>query len=80
MSRKLLIGAAALLLLATATPPTPAQAQQGWRRAEMERLYALCDQNYKPACIRFGIMIGENHGRHQQWKRDHPNWWWWERW
>ena len=78
MLRKLLIAAAALFIVASST--APADAQQGRRRAEMERLFALCDQNYKPACIRFGIMIGENRGRTQEWRREHPNWWWWERW
>jgi hypothetical protein len=78
MIRKLLIGAVALLLVGIAA--SPADAQQGRRRAEMQRLHALCDQGYKPACIRFGIMIGENRGRQEQWRRDHPNWYWWERW
>ena len=78
MSRTLLVSAAALLLIgATAAP---ADAQVGRRRAEMARLHALCDQNYKPACIRMGIMIGENRGRQQEWRREHPDWYWWERW
>jgi hypothetical protein len=78
MSRTLLVGAAALVLIGTAA--APADAQQGRRRAEMGRLHALCDQNYKPACIRFGIMIGENRGRQKDWRREHPDWYWWERW
>ena len=72
------IAAVALLLAGIAT--TPAAAQQGQRRAEMKRLHALCDQGYKPACIRFGIMIGRNQERVAEWRREHPNWWWWERW
>ena len=78
MARTLYIAAALLLLAGIAT--TPAAAQQGQRRAEMKRLYTLCDRNYKPACIRFGIMIGQNQGRRAEWRRKHPNWWWWERW
>ena len=78
MSRKLLLGAAALLFLGAAT--APANAQQGQRRAQLERFHALCDQGYRPACIRFGILIGENRGRVGEWRREHPNWWWWERW
>jgi hypothetical protein len=79
MSRKPVIGAA-LLLIAFGAGSTQAEAQYGRRQGEMDRLYALCEQNYKPACIRFGIMIGENRGRQQEWRREHPNWYWWERW
>lgn len=78
MLRKLLIGAAACAVLAVAT--TPADAQQGRRRAEMARLHGLCDQGYRPACIRFGVLIGENRGRVAEWRREHPEWWWWQRW
>jgi hypothetical protein len=78
MFEKLMLVAAALLVFAVAT--TPADAQQGRRQAEMARLHRLCNQNYKPACIRFGIMIGENRGRTAEWRREHPDWWWWERW
>ena len=79
MSRKLLVGLAAVVLAAISAA-APANAQQGRRQAEMQRLYLLCEENYKPACIRFGIMIGENRGRVREWRREHPNWWWWERW
>jgi hypothetical protein len=77
MRRTYFIAAAAVLLVGLATPP--ADAQQGRRAAEMARLHALCEQNYKPACIRFGIMIGQNQVRWADWRREHPNWWWWER-
>jgi hypothetical protein len=29
--------------------------------------------------MRLGIMIGENRRRHAEWRRLHPEWWWWER-
>ena len=77
MALTLYIAAVALLFAGIAT--TPAAAQQGQRRAEMQRLHTLCDQGYKPACIRFGIMIGRNQERLAEWRREHPNWWWWER-
>lgn len=76
MLRKLLLGAAACALLAAAAP---ADAQSP-RQRQMARLHALCDQGYRPACIRFGVMIGQNQGRVAEWRREHPNWWWWERW
>jgi hypothetical protein len=39
----------------------------------------LCDRGDKRACIRFGILIGENRQRHADKRRLHPDWWWWER-
>ena len=77
MARHLIIGAAALLLLG-GIAATPAHAQRG--RAELQRLHALCEQNYKPACIRFGYILGANRGRQAEWRREHPNWWWWQPW
>ena len=80
MARKLPIAAAALLLASTAgiaLAPAPAQAQ--WR-PQLQRLHALCDQGYKPACIRFGFILGANQGRTAEWRREHPNWWWWQPW
>ncbi|MGA8412858.1 MAG: hypothetical protein WB756_13965, partial [Xanthobacteraceae bacterium] len=59
------------------TPP-PAQAQ-GNIEAEMIGFHQLCDRGDKRACIRFGILIGENRQRHADWRRLHPDWWWWER-
>ena len=76
MRRTLYVATAALLFFCFAAPSADAQGQ---RRAEMARLHALCDQNYKPACIRFGIMIGQNQARWADWRREHPNWWWWDR-
>jgi len=77
MARRYLIGAAAVLLGAIAIAPAPAQAQQ---RPELQRLHALCDQGYRPACIRFGYILGANRARHREWRREHPNWWWWQPW
>jgi len=79
MARRLLIGAAAVLLSAIAIAPAQAQGQRHWR-PELRRLHALCDQGYKPACIRFGFILGANQGRRQEWRREHPNWWWWQPW
>jgi hypothetical protein len=79
MARNLLIGAAAaaLLLAGVAVAPAPAQAQA---QPQLLRLRALCDQGYKPACIRFGYLLALNRRRWAEWRRLHPDWWWWERW
>jgi hypothetical protein len=78
MVRRAMIGAALLLLAGGAA--LPAQAQNARYVRELERLQALCNQNYRPACIRFGYLLGVNRGRQQEWRRDHPNWWWWQPW
>jgi hypothetical protein len=48
-----IIGVALALALAM-----PATAQQRSAPQILERLHALCDQNYKPACIKLGFVIG----------------------
>ena len=79
MTRKMLIGAAALLLGGMALAPLPAHAQRAWQ-ARIHRQRILCDQGYKPACIKFGYWLGVNRGRRAEWRRAHPDWYWWQRW
>ena len=78
MIRKLLIAAAGILALGVAT--APAEAQQGRWRPELERLHGLCNQGYRPACIRFGYILGEQRINEARWRREHPDWWWWQPW
>ena len=49
------------------------------REAEMIGLHQLCERGDRRACVRFGILIGENRERHAEWRRLHADWWWWER-
>ena len=45
------------------------------------QLYGLCDRDYKPACIRLGLVIGRIPPREaEKLRKAHPEWWWWERW
>jgi hypothetical protein len=53
MVRIWIIGIALALALAM-----PATAQQRSAPQILERLHALCDQDYKPACIKLGFVIG----------------------
>jgi hypothetical protein len=47
----------------------------------LTQLHGLCDRDYKPACIRFGLVIGRIPPREaRKLRSDHPEWWWWERW
>jgi hypothetical protein len=41
--------------------------------------HQMCERGDRRACVRFGIMLGENRARHAEWRRLHANWWWWER-
>ena len=56
----------------------PARAQHA-RDAEMIGFHQLCERGDRRACIRFGIMLGENRAHHAEWRRLHPEWWAWER-
>ncbi len=59
----------------------PAAAQQRPVPEILARLHTLCDQNYKPACIKLGLVIGRLPTfAVRKLRRDHPEWWWWERW
>jgi hypothetical protein len=50
---------AATMLAATALVPTAARAQ-GNVEAEMIGFHQLCDKGDRRACVRFGILIGQN--------------------
>jgi hypothetical protein len=60
------------------TVPTPAKAQNDVE-AQIIGFHQLCDKGDRKACVRFGILIGENHQRHADWRRAHAEWFWWER-
>ena len=68
----------AISILAGALTPAPALAQSA-RDAEIVGFHQLCDKGDRRACVRFGILIGQNQERHAEWRRLHPEWWWWER-
>ena len=57
---------------------TPAQAQNA-AEAEMIGFHQLCEKGDRRACVRFGILIGQNQQRHADWRKAHADWWWWER-
>ena len=79
MPLKLVLGAAALSLVGIAAIASSGVRAQSAREAEMIGFHQLCEKGDRKACIRFGILIGENRERHAEWRRLHPNWWWWER-
>jgi hypothetical protein len=80
MRSKLVWSVAAVALLGVVAAGSSAVVRaQSAREAEMVGFHQLCDRGDRKACIRFGIMIGENRERHAEWRRAHPEFWWWER-
>ncbi len=79
MGKKILLAAFGVLAFGIGMMQVPAQAD--WREHEerMRRLHIECDRGDRRACVDFGVIIGENHEYHGEWRRAHPEWWWWER-
>lgn len=72
MSKFLLCASAALALFAA----IPAKAQD----IEVLRAYHIaCEHGDRKACVRFGFMLGENKAHHEEWRRLHPEFFWYER-
>jgi hypothetical protein len=72
MYSKLTVGAAAALMGLAAFAFTTTPRAQGAREAEVIGFHQHCNKGDRKACIRFGIMIGENRERHAQWRSIHP--------
>jgi hypothetical protein len=75
ISRFMLAGFAAAALLTGAN----AASGQEVLREQMFRNHVACDRGDRAACVRFGILIGQNRERETEWRRTHPEWWWWSR-
>jgi hypothetical protein len=56
-------------------PPGPRDELQ----ARMYELRGACEAGDRRACVRFGIMIGENRERVAEWRRSHPDYFFYER-
>ena len=71
MSKLVLCASAALLLSAA----LPAQADG---IEELRAYHIACEHGDKAACVRFGIILGENRGKREEWRHLHPEFFWWE--
>ena len=69
--------AAALVALCATASSVPVRAQEG--QAELIGLHQLCDRGDRKACVKFGMMLGRAQERHAEWRRVHPEWFFWER-
>ncbi len=56
-------------------PPGPRDELQ----ARMYELRGACEAGDRRACVRFGIMIGENRERVAEWRHSHPDYFFYER-
>jgi hypothetical protein len=80
MSPKILFAALAVVaVVGVGVMQMPARADAFAQEEQMRRLHFDCEHNDRRACIRFGILIGEHHEFHGEWRKTHPDWWWWER-
>ena len=48
-------------------------------REQMAQFRAGCEDGDRRACVRLGVVIGENRERRAQWSREHPEMFSWER-
>ncbi|MBI3434408.1 MAG: peptidase inhibitor family I36 protein [Proteobacteria bacterium] len=48
-------------------------------REQMSDLRAGCEAGDRRSCVRLGIIIGENRERRAQWRRERPDFFFWER-
>jgi hypothetical protein len=52
-------------------PPRPAVRDE--LRERMFRLREACEDGDRRACVRFGMILGENRERQAEWRREHPD-------
>ena len=70
--------AAGLLAAVLAGGSLPALAQDA-REAQLIGFHALCDHGDRKACVKFGMMLQQNADRHAEWRRVHPEFFFFER-
>ena len=70
----------AVALMFTLTTHATAQKKLTVEQA-LAQLHGLCEQDYKPACMKLGFVVGRIPPRESKKLRAaHPEWFWWERW
>ena len=60
-------------------PPPRHRAARDELREHMLQLRAGCEQGDRRACVRLGILIGENREHREAWRREHPEVFFYER-
>jgi hypothetical protein len=65
--------------VAAPAPPPPARVRRDELRDRMLGLREACEDGDRRACVRLGIIIGENRERRAAWRREHPEVFFYER-
>lgn len=65
--------------VAVAPPPPPRAVRRDELSDRMLMLRQDCDDGDRRACVRLGILIGENRERRAAWRREHPEVFFYER-
>ena len=68
---------AAALAATTVWAILPAQAQDA-REAQLIGFHQLCDRGDRGACVKFGMMLQQNRDHHDEWRRTHPEFFFFE--
>ena len=68
---------AAALAATTLWAALPAQAQDA-REAQLIGFHQLCNRGDRGACVKFGMMLQQNRDRHDEWRRTHPEFFFFE--
>ncbi len=69
---------AAVICAALSAAGAAASAQEA-REAQLIGFHQLCDRGDKAACVRFGMLLQQNGDRHDEWRRSHPEFFFFER-
>jgi hypothetical protein len=59
--------------VAVAPAPPPVAVVRDPLRDRLLELRVLCNAGDRGACVRLGIIIGENRGRQEAWRREYPD-------
>ena len=51
---------------------------QDAREAQLIGFRDFCEKGDKKACVKFGMMLQQNADRHAEWRRNHPDWFFFE--
>ena len=79
--KSVLVASAVVTVVAGAVwSASPARAQDfRAKEAELVGFHQACDHGDRKACVRFGMLLQEMRDHHAEWRRGHPEWFWWER-
>jgi hypothetical protein len=57
----------------------PLARAQSAHEAEIIGFHQMCQKGDRRACVHFGMMIEHDHDMQAEWRRTHPEFFWWEK-